>query len=52
MNKIGIKKKIDSLGRLVIPKDLRTLFNLKDEAELIITEEGILIRAPRKRKRE
>ena len=50
MNKIGITKKIDSLGRLVIPKEMRILFGLTKEAELIITSEGVLIRAPKKRK--
>ena len=50
MNKIGITKKIDSLGRLVIPKEMRILFDLTKEAELIITSEGILIRAPKKEK--
>ncbi len=45
-SRIGIIKMIDSVGRLVIPKDMRARFDLKDEVELIITEEGILLRAP------
>ena len=49
MDKIGINKKIDNLGRLVIPKEIRILFALEKEAELIITSEGLLIRAPRKK---
>lgn len=50
MNIIGIRKKIDSLGRLVIPKEMRDLFELNNEAELIITKNGILIRSPQKDK--
>ncbi len=46
MDKIGIKKEIDKLGRLSIPKDMRKLFNLKDEVELQITKEGILLKNP------
>lgn len=48
MDKIGITKKIDSLGRMVIPKDIRKLFELNTEEELIITKDGILIRKPLK----
>ena len=46
MDKLGISKKIDHLGRLLIPKELRELFHLTGEVELIITPEGILIRNP------
>lgn len=42
---IGIVKKIDSLGRICIPKSMRKLFGLKDEIELVITRGGILIRS-------
>ena len=51
MDKIGIVKKIDNLGRLVIPKEMRKLFGLDDKAELIVTKEGVLVRAPQKRKK-
>ena len=44
MDRIGIKKEIDKLGRLSIPKDMRNLFNIKDEVELQVTEEGILLK--------
>ena len=47
MNKIGIIKELDSLGRLVIPKEMRDLFGLAKEVEVIITEEGILLRNPK-----
>ena len=46
MDKIGIKKEIDKLGRICIPKEMRILFNLEKEVELQITNEGILIKNP------
>ena len=42
--KVGIIKEIDKLGRIVIPKEFRDRFNLVDEVEIVLTEEGILIR--------
>ncbi|MBQ7387450.1 MAG: hypothetical protein IJW03_04710 [Clostridia bacterium] len=45
-NGIGINKEIDALGRLVIPKEMRALFNMNKQVELVITEEGILIKNP------
>ncbi len=45
-NKVGVKKEIDFLGRLVIPKEMRVLFRLEDEVELVVCEDGILIRSP------
>ena len=46
MEKIGVRKEIDKLGRICIPKELRKLFNLENEVELRITKEGILIKNP------
>lgn len=46
MDGIGIKKEIDRVGRIVIPNDIRRLFGLVDEVELVITEDGVLIRHP------
>ena len=46
MESAGIKKEIDKLGRICIPKDMRELFNLKSEVELQITNEGILLKNP------
>ena len=46
METIGIKKEIDKLGRICIPKEMRLLFNLENEVELKVTDEGILIRNP------
>ena len=44
---VGVHKDIDKLGRIVIPKKMRSLFHLKDDVELVVTEEGILIRNPK-----
>ena len=46
MDLIGIRKEIDKLGRICIPKEMRRLFNLENEVELQITAEGILIKSP------
>ena len=43
---VGVRKEIDSLGRLVLPKEMRMLFNLKCEVELVVTKFGILVRNP------
>ena len=45
-NKIGVIKEIDTLGRLVIPKEMRDLFKFEKEIELVITENGVLVRNP------
>ena len=46
MKAIGIIKEIDNLGRLVVPKEMRALFQLDSKVELVITTEGILLRNP------
>ena len=46
VDKIGIKKEIDNLERICIPKEMRRLFKLEREVELQITNEGILIKSP------
>ncbi len=46
MSKVGVKKEIDKLGRICIPKEMRTLFHLEKEVEIQITQEGILIKNP------
>ena len=46
MKSVGVKKEIDNLGRICIPKEMRKLFNLENEVELQITTEGILIKNP------
>ena len=52
MNEFGIIKKIDSLGRMVIPKEIRKLFGLESEAEILITKEGVLVRKPIKQNKK
>ena len=42
---IGIVKEIDDLGRLQIPKDIRTRLGLKKKIQLVITENGLLIKS-------
>jgi len=45
---IGMQKKVDNLGRIVLPKDIRDLYFIgeNDNIEIIPTDEGILIRKP------
>ncbi|MBO7304606.1 MAG: AbrB/MazE/SpoVT family DNA-binding domain-containing protein [Clostridia bacterium] len=47
MNKCGINKEVDKLGRIVIPKEMRELFNITERVELVVTDEGILLRNPK-----
>ena len=48
MTNIGIVRKIDSLGRVTLPKELRRVFMLdkNDEIEILATDDGILLRIP------
>ena len=48
MTNIGIVRKMDSLGRVVIPKEFRRVFGLKtnEAIEILATEKGILLRNP------
>ena len=43
---IGIKRKLDTLGRVVIPVEYREAFNLKEKAEveIFMIENGIFIK--------
>ncbi len=45
MENIGIKKEIDKLGRLQIPKDIRNTLGLTNEVEMVVTDEGLLIKS-------
>ena len=45
MEKIGVVKEIDKLGRIVIPKDLRERYGLQKEVEIIATVDGVLIKS-------
>ena len=49
MEKIGIIKEYDKLGRIVVPKELRERFALNDEVEIVATEDGVLLRNPKYR---
>lgn len=44
--KIKFIRKIDELGRIVIPKDLRRILDIKpcEELEISVTEGGVIIR--------
>lgn len=46
MKQIGIIRKTDKLGRIVIPKEIRDFFNIDicEPVEIIATENGILLR--------
>lgn len=46
MDKVGIIKEFDKLGRIVIPKDLRERFELNKKVEIIATKDGVLIKNP------
>ena len=48
MNKdVGVQKEIDRLGRLVIPKEMCEAFGLDKTVELVMTQEGVLVCAPK-----
>ena len=42
----GVIRKIDNLGRIVIPKEFRDVLNLKikDDAEIYLLKDGIYIK--------
>ena len=44
---VGILREIDRNGRLVIPMELRKLFNLIGEVEIVACKEGVLVRNPK-----
>lgn len=46
MDKIGIIKKIDGLGRVTIPKSMRDMYELFGKVEVIPLKEGVLVRNP------
>ncbi len=41
---LGIMKEIDSLGRIVIPKEFRERLKLEKRVELVLTKNRLLIR--------
>lgn len=46
MKSTGIVRKLDELGRITIPKELRTTYGLSegDPIEIMTTEDGILLK--------
>lgn len=48
MTPIGIIRKVDDLGRIVIPKEIRKFYHIdaNDKIEIITTLEGIILRKP------
>lgn len=45
---IGVTRRIDELGRVTLPKELRNIFRLEkgELVEILGTDSGILIRIP------
>lgn len=50
--RVGIRKKVDNLGRITIPISFRRSYNLEEgeEVSIIDTDEGVLIFNPNKKK--
>ena len=46
MEKIGVIREIDNLGRLCIPKEMRKMFNMDNKVEIVAVPEGILVKNP------
>ena len=44
--KFSTIKKIDNLGRIVIPKEHRERLMLEKRVEVVLTKDGVLIRNP------
>lgn len=45
LNEIGIVKEIDNLGRIQIPKEIRKRLGLNNKVELVVTQNGLLIKS-------
>ena len=43
-NNVGVIKEIDSLGRIVIPKEYRERLMLDKKVEVVLTADGFFIR--------
>ena len=46
MEKVGVIKEFDKLGRIVIPKELRERYGFDSEVEIVATERGVLLQNP------
>lgn len=47
MESVGIIKKIDNIGRIVVPADIRDTLGLYGKIEMVVTKDGLLIRNPK-----
>ena len=49
-----MERTVDGLGRIVLPKEMREQFGIcqNDVLQLVVTEEGILIKTPGSKKTE
>ena len=43
----GALRELDALGRVCIPKEMRRMFQLEGEVEIVAVKEGVLIKSPR-----
>lgn len=43
---VGVIKEIDSLGRIVIPKEMRDRLFFGKRVEVVLTKDGVLLRNP------
>ena len=43
---VGVIKEIDSLGRIVVPKEMRERLFLEKRVEVVLTKDGVLLRNP------
>lgn len=45
MNLTGVRRRIDDLGRIIIPKDIRDMFALEEgqQMEIVVVDETILM---------
>ena len=48
MDAIGVVRKVDSLGRLVLPAELRNFYHIgkEEDVEIVPTKDGILLKKP------
>lgn len=48
MDAIGVVRKIDLLGRLVLPAELRSFYHIgkEEDVEIVPTKDGILLKKP------
>jgi len=47
MDHVGVVAEVDHLGRVHLPKKMREVYALEGEIEIVLVEDGILLRSPR-----